>query len=87
MDKKTTKGPGSQISALAIRSGIDQKLHCLVRPVHSGLSALAEKPRDAEAKVRGQRPADVEAEGPRLADAEAGSLRWRGQRGQIRSLH
>ncbi len=85
MDEKTAKGPGSQMSAPAIRSGIDQKLHRLARPAHSGVSAPAEKPRDAEAEAGSQRPADVEAGGQRPADVEAGGLRSRGQRGQVRS--
>ncbi len=52
-----------------------RKLHCLAGPAHFGVSAPAERPRDVEAEVRGQRP----------ADAEAGGLRSGGQRGQVRS--
>ncbi len=76
MDEKTAKGPGSQMSAPAIRSGIDWKLHRLARPMHSGVSTPAERPRDAKAEVGGQRPADVEARG----------LRSGGQRGQESEL-
>ncbi len=69
------KGPGSQMSAPAIRSGIDRKLHHLARPAHSGVSALAERPRDVEAEAGGQRLADAEAGGLR-----SGGLRSGGQR-------
>ncbi len=85
MDEKTAKGPGSQMSAPAIRSGIDRRLYHLARPAHSGVSTPAERPRDAEAEAEDQRPSDVEAGGPRPADAEAGGLRSGGQRGQVRS--
>ncbi len=95
MDEKTAKGPGSQMSAPAIRSGIDRKLHRLTRPVHAGVLTPAERPRDVEAEAGGQRPADaeaggqrpanIEARGPRPADAEARDLRSGGQRGQVRS--
>ncbi len=95
MDEKTVKRPGSQMSAPAIRSGIDRKLHRLARPVYSGVSAPAERLRDAEAEVGGQRPAVAEAGGQRLADAEAGGQRPADaevggrrsgcQRGQVRS--
>ncbi len=70
MDEKSAKGPGSQMSAPVIQSGIDRKLYRLARPAHSGVLALAKRPRDAEAEARGQRP----------ADAEAGGLRSGGQR-------
>ncbi len=90
MDKKTAKGPGSQMSAPAIRSRIDRKLHRLAKPAHSGVSAPAERPRDAKAEAGGQRPADAEAGdlrsgSQRLADPEAGGLRSGGQRDQVRS--
>ncbi len=42
-----------------------RKLHHLARPAHFGVSAPAERPRDAEVEVGGQRPADAEAEGQR----------------------
>ncbi len=77
------------MSAPAIRSGIDQKLHRLARPVYSGVSAPAERPRDVEAKAGGQklaeaeaggqRPADVEAGDPKLVDSEVGGLRSESQ--------
>ncbi len=65
VDEKMAKGPGSQMSAPAIRSGIDWKLHCLARPAHSGVSTPAKRPRDVEVEAGGQRPADVEVEGQR----------------------
>ncbi len=55
-----------------------RKLHCLARPAHSGVSAPAERPRDAEIEVGGQRPADAEAGGPRPSDT--GGQRSEGQR-------
>ncbi len=76
MDEKAAKRPGSQMSAPAIRSKIDRKLHCLAKPVHSGVSALVEKLKDAKAEVEGQRPAGAEAKGRRLG----------GQRGQESKL-
>ncbi len=66
MDEKTAKGPGSQMSAPAIRSGIDWKLHRLAKPAHSGVSAPSERLRDVEAEAGGQRPTDAEARGLRL---------------------
>ncbi len=86
MDEKTAKGSGSQMSAPAIRSGIDRKLHRLTRPAHSGVSAPAKRPRDVKAEAGGQRPADAEAGGQRPADAKAGGLRSGGQRGQESEL-
>ncbi len=47
------------MSASTIRSEIDWKLHHLARPVHSGVLALAKRPKDAEAKARSQRSADA----------------------------
>ncbi len=85
MDEKTAKGPGSQMSAPAIRSGIDRKLHRLARAAHSGVSAPAERPRDAEAEAGGQRPADAEAGGLRSGGLRSGGLRSGGQRDQVRS--
>ncbi len=66
------KGPGSLMSAPAIRSKIDRKLHRFARPAYSGVSAPAERSRD------------VEAEGQRLADIEARGLRLESQRGEVR---
>ncbi len=43
--------------------------------MHSGVSAPAERPKDAEAEAGGQRPADAEARG----------LRSGGQRDQVQS--
>ncbi len=37
-----------------------RKLHCLAGPMHSGLSALAERPRDINKEAGGQRPVDAE---------------------------
>ncbi len=59
MDEKTAKGPGSQMPAPAIQSEINRKLHCLARPAYLGVSTLAERPRDVEAEVGGQRLADA----------------------------
>ncbi len=81
MDEKTAKGPGSQMSVPAIRSGIDRKLHRLARPAHSGVSAPAERPRDAEAEARGQKPANAKAGGLRSGGLRSGGLRSGGQRG------
>ncbi len=68
------------MSAPAIRSEIDRKLHCLARPAHSGVSAPAERLRDVEAEAGGQRPADAEVGGLR-----SGGLKSRGQIDQVRS--
>ncbi len=80
MDEKTAKGPGSQMSALAIRSEIDRKLHRLARPAHSGVSAPAERSRDVEAEAGGQRPTDIEVGG-----LKSGGLRSGGQKDQVQS--
>ncbi len=80
MDEKTAKGPGSLMSAPAIRSGIDRKLHRLARPAHSGVSAPAERLRDAEAEVGGQRPADAEARGLRSGGQRGPESESRGPR-------
>ncbi len=90
MDERTAKEPGSQMSAPAIQSGIDWNLHHFARPVYSEVSTPAERPRDVEAEVGGQRPADAEvgslrSGGQKPADTEAGGLRSGGQRGQVRS--
>ncbi len=71
--REKTAGPGSH-GVVASR-----KLHCLAEPVHSGVSAPAERPRDAEVEAGGQRRADAEVGGPRPADA--GGQRSEGQRG------
>ncbi len=78
------------MSAPAIWSGIDRKLHRFARPAYSGVSAPAEKSRDVEAETGGQRPADAEVGGLRLgsqrpADAEAEGQRLGGQRSQVRN--
>ncbi len=52
-----------------------KKLHRLAGPTHFGVSAPAERPRDAEVEAGGQRPADAEAEGQRSG----------GQRDPVRS--
>ncbi len=52
-----------------------RKLHRLVGPAHFGVSTPAERPRDAEDRAGGQKPADAEAEGQRSG----------GQRDQVRS--
>ncbi len=85
VDEKTAKGSGSQISAIAIRSGIDWKLHCLARPMHSRMSTLVEKPRDIEVKVGGQRPVDAEVGGPRSRGLNLGGLRLGSQKDQVRN--
>ncbi len=85
MDEKTAKGLSSQMSAPAIRSGINWKLHCLAKPAHSGVSAPTERPRDAEVEARGQRPVDAEVGGLRSGDLRLGSLKSRGQRDQVQS--
>ncbi len=46
-----------------------RKLHCLAGPVHLGVSAPAERPRDTEVKAGGPKP------------AHAGGQRSEGQRG------
>ncbi len=66
--------------ASAICSGIDWKLHCLTRPVHSGVLTPTEKPRDVEAKAGGQKLADAV-----VGSLRSGGLRLGGQRDQIRS--
>ncbi len=76
------KGPDFQMSTPAIQSGIDQKLHCLARPAHSGVLASAKRLRDVEAEAGGQRPADAEVGGLRSR-----GLRLGGQRDQVRSLN
>ncbi len=52
-----------------------RKLHRLAGPTHFGVSAPADRPRDAEVEAGGQRPADTEAK----------SQRSGGQRDQVRS--
>ncbi len=47
------------MSAPAIQSGIDRKLHRLASLMHSGVSALAKRPRDVKAETRGQKLADT----------------------------
>ncbi len=63
------------MSALAIQSGIDRKLHGLTRPAHSGVSAPTERSRDAEAEAGGQRPADAEARDLRSGGIRSGGLK------------
>ncbi len=79
VDEKKAKRSLLSDASTSIRSGIDRKLHRLAGPVHSGVSAPAERPRDIEVEAGGQRPADAEAGGQKLADA--GSQRSEGQRG------
>ncbi len=64
-----------------------RKLYYLAKPTHSGVSASAERLRDADEKARGQRPRDAEAGNQRPADAEAGGLKAGGQRDQVQSLN
>ncbi len=52
---------------------VARKLHCLTEPMHLGVSAPTERPRDVDEEARGQRP----------ADAETRDLRSRGQRDQV----
>ncbi len=66
------------MSAPAIWSGIDWKLHCLARPVHSGVLAPAERPSDVEVEIGGQRQAVAKTGGPRSGDLRSGGLRSRG---------
>ncbi len=74
------------MSVLAIRSGIDRKLYRLTRPVHSEVSARAERPRDVEAEAGGQRPTDTEVGGLRSGGLRSGGLRSGGLRsGGLRS--
>ncbi len=54
---------------------VTKKLHRLVKPTHSGVSAPAERLRDANEEARGQRLANTEAKGLKVGD----------QRDQIRS--
>ena len=87
MDEKTAKKPDSQMLALAglildtwlLRKqlGHQRKLHRLAGPAHSGVSAPAERPRDADAEAGGQRPADAEAGGHRSAARAGGQRRIR----------
>ncbi len=44
------KEPDSQMSAPAIRSGIDRKLHRLTGPTYLGILAPAKRLADAEAR-------------------------------------
>ncbi len=74
------KGPSFLISASAIQSGIDWKLYCLVRPVHLGVSALTERPRNAKAEAGGQRPADTKAGGLKLRGLKSRGLKSGSQR-------
>ncbi len=68
------------MSAPAIQSGIDRKLHCLARPMPLGMLAPIERPRDVEAEVGGQRLADAEAR-----DLRSGGLKLGSQRNQVHS--
>ncbi len=59
-----------------------KKLHRLAGPAHFGVSAPAERPRDAEVEVGGQSLADAEAEdqrsgGQRDQESESGGFRPR----------
>ncbi len=36
-----------------------RKLHCLIKPIHSGVLVLAKRPRNADKKAGGQRPANA----------------------------
>ncbi len=76
------KGLGSQMSAPAIQSGIDRKLHRLARPAYSGVLVLAEKLRDVKVEAGGQRPADAKIEGLR-----SGGLGSESQKNQVQSLN
>ncbi len=80
MDEKIAKGPRSQMSAPAIRSKIDRKLHCLAGLAHSGLSALAEWPRDIKARTGDQRLANTEVKDQRLTNIEVEGQRSEGQK-------
>ncbi len=73
------------MSAPTIRSGIDRKLHSLARPAHSGVSVLAERLRDAEVEVGGQKSADAKAGGLRSGGLSSEGLRSGGQRDQVQS--
>ncbi len=73
------------MSVPAIQSGIDQKLHRLAKPAHSGVSAPAESLRDIEAEARGQRLADAEKRGLRSRNLKSGGLKSGSQRDQLRS--
>ncbi len=75
MDEKIAKGPSFQMSASVIRSEIDSKLHCLARLTHSGVSALAERLRDAKAEARSQRLVNAE-----VGDLRSGDLRLKDQK-------
>ncbi len=59
----------SDASTIFIWSEIDWKLYHLSGLVHLRVLALANRPRDVKAEVRGQEPVDAEAEGQRPADA------------------
>lgn len=48
-------------------------LHRLARPMYLGVSATAERPRDADAEAVGQRPVDTKIGGQRLEGQESES--------------
>ncbi len=55
-----------------------RKLHCLAGPAHLGVSAPAERPKDAEVETGGRRPADAESqrsEDQRSPESKSGGLR------------
>ncbi len=79
VDEKTVKGLGSQMSAPAIQNGIDRNLHHLTGPAHSGVSAVAKRPSEADAEAGGQWLADAKAGGQRPADVEGEGQRSEGQ--------
>ncbi len=59
-EKKTRPGSHGVVAS--------RKLHRLVGPMHLGVSALEERPRDAEVEAGCQRLADAEVRGSRPAD-------------------
>ncbi len=63
MDERTAKGLDFKMPVSAIRSQVNRKLYRLAGPAYSGVLALVESPRDAEAETGDQRPADAEVEG------------------------
>ncbi len=63
-----------------------RKLHCLTKPAHLEVSALIERPRDAELEVGGPRPADTggqRSEGQRGPESKSGGPRPAGSGSEL----
>ncbi len=58
----------------AIQSEINWKLYCLVNSAYSGALAPAERPRDVEAKVGGQKPIEAKIRRSKIRKSKKSGL-------------